>query len=212
MFKKRLKIVLLGNSSVGKTSIAMRYIKKIYKDIYNSTIGCSFYAKTLKIHNLEYGLDLWDTAGQERYWSLLPMYYRNADIILICININEKIDNNIENINYWLKEIDKYDYQNNTRIVSIIGTKSDLSNLNDIENFKDKLKIYNKIIHITSAKDNLGIDRMFENLIMEFINVNPKFFDILENKLNLLDKSNKSDLIEKNINNYSNISWLCNII
>ena len=81
-------MVLLGNSNAGKTSLAMRYVNKEFYEIFQSTIGCSFMAKIVNIDDKKYSLDIWYTAGQERYRSLLPMYYRNANLLRF---VNEKV-------------------------------------------------------------------------------------------------------------------------
>ena len=81
----RYKIVLLGDCNTGKSCLAIRYVNKQFSDVFSSTIGCSFLAKIVEKDNVRYGLDIWDTAGQERYRGLLPMYYRNSDMVIICV-------------------------------------------------------------------------------------------------------------------------------
>ena len=83
----RYKYSILGDSNTGKTSICIRYVNKRFEQIFQSTIGCSFMGKILEHKGKKYNLDIWDTAGQERYRSILPMYYRNADVVFICIDM-----------------------------------------------------------------------------------------------------------------------------
>lgn len=168
---ERFKIVLLGNCSVGKTSLLVRYVKKKYSNLFSSTIGCSFMAKIIEKNNIKYGLDLWDTAGQERYRSLLPMYYRNANIAIICISVSDELNENYKNINFWLQELNKYNDLDN-RYVVIVGTKSDLLNNNDNLNFIDNIKNKYKNIplFITSSKDDINVNKLFDDCITYIIN------------------------------------------
>jgi len=165
----RFKTVLLGNSYSGKTSLVLRYVSKKFTEINSNTIGCSFFAKVVKIKNISYGLDIWDTAGQERYRSLLPMYYRNADIVFICIDLTENIDKSLENINYWLSELEKYNDKMN-RLVIIVGTKSDLVNTEYIETFIKFIKSNTNIdLLTTSSKLDLNIEHLFNVSLLKSI-------------------------------------------
>jgi small GTP-binding protein len=154
------KFALLGNSNTGKTSICMRYVNKKFEQIFQSTIGCSFLGKVLEINNKSYSLDIWDTAGQERYRALLPMYYRNADIAFICVDIDKS--DFTEEINYWIKELNKY-CDKISRTIIIVGTKMDLIAKKEQENFKNKINTYypNYKCFITSSKNNIGINELF---------------------------------------------------
>ena len=165
----RFKTVLLGNSYSGKTSLVLRYVSKKFTEINSNTIGCSFFAKVVKIKNISYGLDIWDTAGQERYRSLLPMYYRNADIVFICIDLTENIDKSLENINYWLSELEKYNDKMN-RLVIIVGTKSDLVDTDYIETFIKFIQSNTNIdLLTTSSKLDLNIEHLFNVSLLKSI-------------------------------------------
>lgn len=134
------KIVFLGESTTGKTSIAYRLIKNEFpKEEIGSTIGASFMILTL--NNMKY--EIWDTAGQERYLSLVEMYYRKSDIVLLVFNLSDT--NTICRLNYYLKKISENldgDYK-----VLIIGNKLDLikkENLSKIDKFvKESLFEFN---------------------------------------------------------------------
>ena len=86
----KFKFVFLGSCNTGKTCIVYRYINKEFLDIFQSTIGGAFVNKAVSKDDIDYILDIWDTAGQERYRSLLPMYYRNSDIVFLCFDLTEK--------------------------------------------------------------------------------------------------------------------------
>lgn len=200
---KRFKIVLLGDCNTGKTSIVVRYVKQKYNNLFSSTIGCSFMAKIIEKNKIKYGLDLWDTAGQERYRSLLPMYYRNADVALICVSLNEKISENENHISFWINELKKYDEDIGNRIILILGTKSDLCTIDDIEDFKIQIK--NKFkdipIYITSSKNNINIDSVFEyciNILINNVEINKSN---INNSNNILKIDSPSPSLNSSYNN-----------
>ena len=164
---KRFKYVLLGDTFCGKSSLILRYTSKKFEHTSYSTIGCSFFSKTENINNIDYGLDIWDTAGQERYRTLLPMYYRDANVIFICIDITNK-ENIIENIQYWIDELGKYISLN--RIIYIVGTKSDLVSIDEIDIFiKNIKKNFNLDLIITSSKSNLNVENTFKTSLIKII-------------------------------------------
>jgi len=164
---KRFKYVLLGDTFCGKSSLILRYTSKKFEHTSYSTIGCSFFSKTENINNIDYGLDIWDTAGQERYRTLLPMYYRDANVIFICIDITNK-ENIIENIQYWIDELGKYISLN--RIIYIVGTKSDLVSIDEIDIFIQNIKKnFNLDLIITSSKSNLNVENTFKTSLIKTI-------------------------------------------
>ena len=85
----KIKIVLLGDMGVGKTSFITKYITGQFKVDNSSTLGASFFTQTIKIDEEEHLLEIWDTAGQERYRSLAPMYFRGADIAFIFFDLSK---------------------------------------------------------------------------------------------------------------------------
>ena len=164
----RIKCVLLGHENSGKTSIVSRYIYNEFEKNIQATIGCAFNLKVFKIENIEVNLELWDTAGSERYKSLLPMYYRNADIILICIDLS--INNDKDILDYWVEEIDeRVDIKYKT--VFVVGTKFDIKNDINQEMIDNFLIKYPEFKYIeTSSKDNLNISKLFKDCVNAIIN------------------------------------------
>ena len=81
------KLVLLGDSAVGKSSIVSRYIRKEFNEFQEPTIGASFLTSTVEFENNKVKFEVWDTAGQERYRSLAPMYYRGATTAMVVYDI-----------------------------------------------------------------------------------------------------------------------------
>ncbi|EMD42925.1 small GTPase Rab5, putative [Entamoeba histolytica KU27] len=87
----QFKIVLLGDSSVGKSSIVLRVCKDEYKEFQENTIGAAFLTKTLIVDGETIKFEIWDTAGQERYHSLTPMYYRGSNAALVVYDITSDV-------------------------------------------------------------------------------------------------------------------------
>ena len=116
------KILLVGNSSVGKSSLFLRFVDDIWNDVFVPTIGVDFKIKTLKINEKNVKLQIWDTAGQERFRTIISSYYRGAQGILLVFDVTEK--ESFESLNNWLIEIEKNANKNVVKI--LIGNKCDL--------------------------------------------------------------------------------------
>lgn len=87
----RYKVVLVGDISVGKTSIISRFIDSTFKDVYDPSIGVDFSSKTIRFRGRHLKMQMWDTAGQEKYKSLIPSYIRGSSIIFLVYDITSKI-------------------------------------------------------------------------------------------------------------------------
>lgn len=101
----QFKLVLLGESAVGKSSIVHRFVKNTFDDMRESTIGAAFLTQTITIPESETTIkfEIWDTAGQERYKSLAPMYYRNANAALCVYDITSR--SSFQKAQDWIKEL-----------------------------------------------------------------------------------------------------------
>lgn len=86
----RYKVVLVGDISVGKTSIISQYIENNFKEVYDPSIGVDFSSKTVRFRGRHLKLQMWDTAGQEKYKSLIPSYIRGSSIIFLVYDITSK--------------------------------------------------------------------------------------------------------------------------
>ena len=116
------KIVLLGESSVGKSSISIRFSKDQFSDFQESTIGAAFLTKTMTQSDGDsIRFEIWDTAGQERYHSLAPMYYRGAKASIVVYSITSK--ESFERAKLWVSEL-KHNCDN--MVICLMGNKSDL--------------------------------------------------------------------------------------
>jgi len=118
----QFKLVLLGESAVGKSSLVLRFVKGQFLDYQESTIGAAFLTQTVCLNDTTVKFEIWDTAGQERYHSLAPMYYRGAQAAIVVYDITNQ--DSFERAKNWVKELQR---QGNPNIViALAGNKVDL--------------------------------------------------------------------------------------
>ena len=162
------KILLVGNSNVGKSSLFLRFVDEIWKENFVPTIGVDFKIKSIKIDNKTIKLQIWDTAGQERFRSILSSYYKGANGILLLYDITNV--NSFKNLSNWLIDIEKNSSKDVKKI--LIGNKCDLNELRKIPINKGKefADTYNMKFIETSAKNNVNINECFNILGKELLN------------------------------------------
>jgi Ras-related protein Rab-6A len=119
----KFKIIFLGDQGVGKSSILNRFAQDKFEQNYQATIGLDFHSKNVTINNTSVRLLLYDTAGQEKFKSLIPMYIRDANIIIVVYDITSK-DSYIHT-GHWLNEVK--DLKRDDAIFCLIGNKVDMS-------------------------------------------------------------------------------------
>ena len=161
-----LKIVLLGDSGTGKTSIITRYILGSFLNQQEATLGASYFSKELKLEDSIFTLNIWDTAGSENYRSLTPMYYRNADAAIIVFDVTEL--QTFRNIKSWVEDIKEYTDLNT---ILLCGNKIDQIEERSVEfieasEFADFLGL---LYCETSAKTGVGIDFLFESILTHLV-------------------------------------------
>ncbi|EIE83747.1 hypothetical protein G6F46_007115 [Rhizopus delemar] len=126
----QFKLVLLGESAVGKSSLVMRFVKDHFDEYRESTIGAAFLAQTISLDdNTTVKFEIWDTAGQERYKSLAPMYYRNANCAVIVYDITQA--SSLDKAKAWVNELQRQADPN--IVIALAGNKSDLGARRAIE-------------------------------------------------------------------------------
>lgn len=158
------KIILVGDSGVGKSSILKRAVQRKFTDNYQATIGFEFLLLYYEINGIKIKLQIWDTCGQEMYRSLIQGFYRNTSLVLLLYAVNDQ--KSFDNLYEWLKDI-----KNNTENelpIFLIGNKSDLN---------DELKMVNKetgneffeqnslkYFNEASAKTGYNVDETFNEV------------------------------------------------
>ncbi|ODM99305.1 Ras-related protein Rab-5B [Orchesella cincta] len=119
----QFKLVLLGESAVGKSSLVLRFVKGQFHEYQESTIGAAFLTQTVMLDDTTVKFEIWDTAGQERYHSLAPMYYRGAQAAIVVYDITNQ--ETFARAKTWVKELQRQASPN--IVIALAGNKSDLS-------------------------------------------------------------------------------------
>ena len=191
---KHVKIVLIGECGVGKTSIISSYIKNEFSNEVPSSLTASFATKetNLTLNENIIQFDIWDTAGQELFRAVNKIFYVDANIVILVYDVTNK-NSFYELKNYWYNEILKNGEKN--VIFGIAGNKNDLYHNEDIkeEEVRKWANEINSIFYLTSAKNKNGIDELFNELGQKYIN---KEF---QNNLNLLGEKNSIKISDNNL-------------
>ena len=195
----KIKIVLVGESGVGKTNLIRVINDEPFEKSANSTISSSYYEKEIIINNKRYCYSLWDTVGQETYRSLNEMYIKDAKIVLVVFALNNKIS--YQETNFWINST-KEALEEGKYIMALVANKSDLYNEQEVtdEEVKKRADELNIDFVLTSAaEDAVGFRQFLEELIKKFIkNIG---FDLGKDKTFNLNEEKKNEENNENINN-----------
>ena len=173
---KKISLILIGESTVGKTSLMRSFNEQKFIEKNLSNIGVDVYTKNININNEVCSIKIWDTCGQERLRALSANYYRKADGVILVYDTTS-IDS-FNNLDYWLKSI-KFYCKRDIPII-IIGNKIDLENKIDKETLNDFMRAHSNIpIFNTSAKTGKGINEAFYNIAQTIYNIK-KEYEIIE--------------------------------
>lgn len=118
----QVKLVLLGEAAVGKSSLVLRFVSNDFNDNTSPTIGAAFLTQKCRLENRVVKFEIWDTAGQERFHSLAPMYYRNAAAAVVVYDITKSAS--LEKAKAWVKELQRQ--ANPNIVIALVGNKVDL--------------------------------------------------------------------------------------
>lgn len=158
----QFKLVLLGDSAVGKSSLVLRFVKKQFFEYQESTIGAAFLTQTVSVDDFVVKFEIWDTAGQERYHSLAPMYYRGAAAAIVVYDLTNR--QSFVRAKSWVKELQK---QGNPNIViALAANKCDLAEnrIVEIEEAQAYAEDAGCIFIETSAKTNHNVTTLFTTI------------------------------------------------
>ena len=211
-YDKTCQILIIGDSSVGKTSIISRYTNGTFKEEYLATVGLDYYSKEEVINNKTINIKLWDTAGQERYKSLTQNYFRNAEGVLLVFDVTNT--NSFNNLKDWISSIKLNMEGKNIFIpVVIIGNKLDMEDQREItkeqaEQFvsENKYKYFE-----TSAKTGEGVDDAIRELVIQILKQNGQIDDQKAARATSRQLK-KEDITTNNNNNDDNKKGGCCLI
>ncbi|OHT01535.1 Ras-related protein Rab-31 [Tritrichomonas foetus] len=162
---REFKIIILGDSGVGKTSIIQRYSLKQYNESNESTIGASFFTNRIDTPHGSALVSIWDTAGQEHYRSLIPTYSRGAHAALFCYDVTS--NTSFASLDRWIDDIKNFAPEDIS--IFIAGTKCDLEPYVAPQKVNNWANSQHYPLFQTSAKRDVGITEMFECITMELL-------------------------------------------
>jgi len=203
-----VKVVLVGDTGVGKTCIIQRYVNNSYSEENESTFSSTYTNKVLefKEYNKKLSLDIWDTAGQELYRALAKNFYLNAAIGILVYDIRRK-DSYDSIKNYWVDQMKESGEEN--MILGIAGNKCDLFQEEEVP--EDEVKKYAQsigaIFKPTSCKESIGIDELFQECGKKFLENNNLLK--INNKEKANDKPIKLENKKEDKNNNNNKRKCC---
>jgi len=161
---KRTKIVLLGDQSVGKTSLITRFMYDTFDNTYQATIGIDFLSKTMYLEDRTVRLQLWDTAGQERFRSLIPSYIRDSSVAIVVFDITNR--DSFLSTSKWIDDVRSE--RGNDVIIVLVGNKADLSDKRKVTHDEATAKSQELGILFmeTSAKAGHNVKSLFKKIAM----------------------------------------------
>jgi len=186
-FKYNFKIILIGDTSVGKTSLIYRFINNQFNEQQTATIGLETKTKSISLDSdTVANLNIWDTAGQEQYRSLTKQYYRDSQGAIIVYNITNK--ESFKTVDFWYKDLQNYGPKN--LLIMLIGNKSDIRNEESVswlegKNYKDLHKL--SCFYEVSAKNGNNVELAFSEFARKLVQN-----EIEQEKENEINKNNKS--------------------
>ena len=169
--KMQFSIVLVGDSTVGKTCIMLRISGKPFVESYITTVGLDKEHKTEVVDGVQYAIKIWDTTGQERFAALATNYLRKADGVIFVYAINER--SSFENITKWVDLLKKSN-NNETLKMSLVGNKIDLENERKVTKEEGE-KLAGELSMLfteTSAKTDVGLQEAYQGLVKSIIEAN----------------------------------------
>ena len=158
-----IKMVILGNYATGKTALIQRIVAGKWDPYTEATIGCAFYSMNrVSCHRVPLQYQIWDTAGQERYRSMVGLYYKQADIILLCVDVSDT--KSFEDAENWLHLI-RQERTPEDSLFYLVATKTDLERRVSTIQLEEFARQYEMTFHETSSLKNTGIDDLLTSIM-----------------------------------------------
>lgn len=168
-FDHLFKILLIGDSGVGKTCLMFRFSDSKFQESYISTIGVDFKMKTLEVDEKKIRLQIWDTAGQERFRTITSSYYRGANGIIVIFDITE--EDSFENVKHWLSEIERYATDGVVKM--LVGNKCDMTEQRAVQTAtaEEVAKQLGVAFYESSAKTAENVEEIFQRMARDILKV-----------------------------------------
>ena len=180
----QFKYIIVGESSVGKSNLLLRYIKGEFNSKYQLTMCVEHGSKNIQIKNKIYKIQIWDTAGQECFWSITRSYYKNSACAIIVYDISRK--DTFNNLTTWI-EACKNHCDKNVFLI-LVGNKSDLNEKREVsfEEGKELAEKYGMMFYETSAKDGTNVESMFYDSANEIAHkLEQGFYDLEDDSVGI---------------------------
>ena len=174
----KLKIVVVGDSGVGKTNLIRRFIQDDFQSNSKATVGVEFFSKSFKMNDNVFKIEIWDTAGQERYKSITAAYYKGAKGGLVVYDVTSKTS--FDNVDNWVSEIKEK--ASTDMKTMMIGNKIDLKDERPVstEEALEKAKLLELPLMEASALDSTNVKQAFYDLLKEMYKEVKKTIDVVE--------------------------------
>ena len=157
-----VRLLLLGDSAVGKSSLLLRFCEDRFESNFVITIGVDYKVRTLQLDGKLLRLQVWDTAGQERFRTITPAYYRRAMGVLVIFDMTNR--KSFENVEYWLRNLEDHGDPKVRRV--LVANKSDLAGRRKVsaEEAASLAQRHNMAYFEVSAKDNANVETVFQSI------------------------------------------------
>ena len=172
-----LKYIIIGDTSVGKSNLLLRFVHGQFKPGYQSTIGVEFGAKNVEIRNKTYRIQIWDTQGQENFRSITRNYYKNSACALVVYDITSR--DSFNNVSIWIE--DCRSQSNKAIFIILVGNKKDLEDKRQVstDEGKELAEKYGLLFYETSAKTGENVNELFNDSADEIAKkIDKKFYDL----------------------------------
>lgn len=189
----QIKLIVLGNQFVGKTTLIKKLTNENFIDYYMATIGVDYDRLVFKKDNNEHEIILWDTSGQDRFNFLLDAYFKTVNGALILYDVTDK--QSFTQATKWVEEL-RIRKKNDNIPILLIGNKTDIKDpiitTKDLEKVSKQLNV--KILEI-SLKNNINVDKILNDIVDDYIQkINSNLLNLKDNNINLL-KRKKSGFV-----------------
>lgn len=180
-----VKLLILGDGKVGKTSILLRFTEEYFPTSHIQTLGIDFKLKVQTIANKTYKFQIWDTAGQERFRKLTTAYYKNAKGIILVYDVTRR--ESFDMVSFWMSEIQKHALDDVVKVLA--GNQVDKEGrVVSMTEGKQKAEEFGVEYFETSAKTGEGIDQLFTHMAMHTRDIEENKFTNPRNSVKLKDK------------------------